>query len=218
MELAREPQATAGPYRRHCLISPRDIIVPAEHIRQNGNCASARLNRRRCGSLLGVGHMLKPVDGVLTFWTFLHRNMRHASVGSCDVPVFLSLRDPNPVARNDNLRLSLPDLDHPKPGRDIKRLLHRMRMLGRACARSEDDKVRFQHRRRGGRNDRILPDRAGKGRGRSPARWHAAIGCIVHVNSPLRFGTNLTPVERHVQQAICPDHMKPRLSPPKGRP
>jgi hypothetical protein len=78
------------------------------------------------------------------------------------VPVLFTRRNPDDIAWPDLLYRSALGLKQADAGDDIQRLAERMRMPIGTCTRFEGNACRDDPRRRLGRDDGVLPDRAGK--------------------------------------------------------
>src|ERR1044072_6802409 len=74
-----------------------------------------------------VGHVLHPLD-MLASERFLHRDVNHAGIRACAVPVFLVRRNPDGIAGLDLADWAAFRLHAPDAGDDMQRLPARMRM------------------------------------------------------------------------------------------
>src|SRR6266436_8255982 len=114
----------------------------------------------RC-RIFRVGDVLHP-GGVVAVLRFLHRNVNHAGGRSAAMPMLFAGRNKDHIAALDlAYRLAL-GLDPPHAGDHVKRLAERMRVPRGSRARLERHAVGGQPCRRLRRDDRVLPDRAGK--------------------------------------------------------
>src|SRR6516165_12757506 len=105
--------------------------------------------------------MLHPVYD-LAVQRLLNGDVRHCGRGSSPMPMLLTRREPDHVARPDLVDEAAPNLGPSEPRRDDQRLTKGMCMPRRAGSRLERDAGATNTRRFGCLEQRVNADHAGK--------------------------------------------------------